>query len=167
MLKPMAGAVVLLASVSLPAFGDHPERQPQPLGVWDSQGKFVGDFVGNGNGPGGEGQVVIEVNKTPTLFQFEYSGLTKAGPSIFYQGADCVGEGYLDVRHPPTMGIWLGEGEEVYYPGRPALVDGIVSARLILLRIDWMRQMRRSPTTAGLLLIKVLLIDRAQLRHIN
>jgi hypothetical protein len=74
---------------------------------------------------------VIEVNKTPTLFQFEYSGLTKAGPSIFYQDANCVGQAYLNVQHPPTMGIWLGAGEEVYYPGRPALVT-VVSFQLIL-----------------------------------
>ena len=102
MLKTIAGAAVLLASVSAYA-ADH----PQPLGVWDSEGMFVGNYVS-------DSAFEALIKGMPMLLPYSWHGFTE-GLEIVYTQPNCAGQGYLSHDAPILSGGILSG--QIYYPG--------------------------------------------------
>jgi hypothetical protein len=104
MLKIAAGAAVLLASASAYA---QEQTQPQPLGVWDSQGHLVGNLAG-------QDRVALMLTGRPFALTVYPAGIPENSEFI-YATPDCSGERYLDASTLPITG-YLGGGV-IFYPG--------------------------------------------------
>jgi hypothetical protein len=107
MLKTIAGAAVLLVSVSAYA-ADH----PQPLGVWDSEGTLMGNYLS-------EGAFETVINGTRLGLPFLWNKIPE-GLELVYTQPNCQGQGYIQFDQPLKPGGVL-DGT-IYYPG--AAYDG-------------------------------------------
>jgi hypothetical protein len=98
--KALAGALVgsLMAGSAL--------ANPQPLGVWDSTGRFVGNFT--------EGGVELPVKGVPIVLQFTDVGLGEE-LLFYYASSDCSGQPLIRTDTAIPTGSFLNN--EVYYPG--------------------------------------------------
>jgi hypothetical protein len=100
MLKRTAAAAVFLASVSAHA-------QPEPLGVWDSRGQFVGNLVG-------QDRVELEIAGRSFAVSIQPIGPSE-GAELLYATEDCSGSPYLDASTLPIPG-YIIKGV-IIYPG--------------------------------------------------
>jgi hypothetical protein len=108
MLKKTVGAAILLVSTAAHA----QPAGPQALGVWDSQGRLVGNLVG-------QSQVELVIVGKSIALSIEPTGIP-VGTSFYYTTPDCSGQPYLDATSLPINGYVLGDIERnaiVYFPG--------------------------------------------------
>jgi hypothetical protein len=81
-------------------------NQPQALGVWDSTGRFVGNFA--------SGEVELPANGVPILLPFLDTGLIEA-LTFYYASSDCSGQPLIRTDTGIPEGGFLNN--QVYFPG--------------------------------------------------